>query len=695
VNGEKSVGHPAAAQLGDKRYIVWGGTDDQKKLNVISSVRGSAWGNKITLGERTNGNGGAALTVFKNRLYMGWAGTDDHLNIMSSADGVNWEGKHTFDAERSHDAPSFTVHKGRLYIAYTGTDDHLNVLSSADGSTFTAPITNDERSHNAPSITSFEGHLILGWTGVHQQLNIAELDDAGSELRSANCTEMSWDGTFLMGFGHTLIVSWRGNFLNEQLNHVPMTWSFLDSWLRAGDDGGVSGLPGKVTMNDTSNRMPTWANFAGSAALLWRGTDSQVNVLEGLYEMPKADLVVSITPATSSVGVTQRAVVEVSLRNVGPNAAESSSVAVTIPGGLSLASCSSTDGFSCVPAGSFLLLNAAGLAVGATLHARLELSAACTFKTQTLGLWATASSVTIDPNSANNAASASITVSPAGPVLTVPPAVAATTCSLDGSALGLGTPTVRDVCDPNPTVRVRVVQQGGVAVDIPITGSTVFPLCGSVVEYTVVNAGGLTATATQVVSVGFEHDQCANGACCPAGSTKVDLDNLGSVYAGRTANQCVLGTNGSDTVSLSGGSTSLYGGPGDDTISVGPGAYTIRGGSGRDIVAAYGGGVSLWGNAGDDTLFVGHGTNQVYPGPGLDTVSLGDGNNTVLILDLCEIEPGETLEGGPGHDKLIAPVGAQGLAAAGLQLIGIDEIVVDATKGCASECRLMSESCGQ
>jgi Ca2+-binding RTX toxin-like protein len=121
----------------------------------------------------------------------------------------------------------------------------------------------------------------------------------------------------------------------------------------------------------------------------------------------------------------------------------------------------------------------------------------------------------------------------------------------------------------------------------------------------------------------------------------------------------------------------------------------VRAGAGDDVVAAFGGGVTLWGNAGDDVLFVGHGDNQVIPGAGLDTVSLGNGDNTIVILDVCEIEEGEQIEAGDGHDVLIAPVGAAELAELGVALSGIDEIVVDTSRGCASECRLVSESCGE
>jgi hypothetical protein len=693
VNGEKTQGHPAAAQLGERRFIVWGGTDAQKRLNVLSSTRAGEWGGKITLDERTNGNGGVALTVFESRLYMGWTGTDDHLNIMSSSDGMTWTGKHTFDVEQSADAPALTVHDGRLYIAYTGKDDHLNLLWSDDGSTFTRPVTLEDRSHNSPSLTSFEGKLLLGWTGVHQYMNIAELDASGRILREANCTEMSWDGTFLFGFGHTLIVSWRGNFLNEQLNHAPLTLSFLEAWLNGGDRS--QGLPSKVTMNDKSNRMPTWANFAGSAALLWRGTDGQLNLLEHMYELPRADLTVSITPGASSVGVTEHVTVDVALSNAGPNPAESPSAALTIPGGLSLVSCTSPDGVSCAQAGSFLLLDRESIAVGATVHTRVELAAACTEKPVSLGLWATVSSKTLDPTSGNNAASATVEVSPAKPVLSAPAAVSALTCSLDGTRVELGVPSVSDRCDPEPTVSARIVSMGGQTVDIPVDDDTVFALCESVVEYRVVNAAGLSATATQTVSVGFQHDLCASGACCPAGFSTIDLTEHDGVYSSRKGGECILGSTDADTVSLSGGGSAFFGGPGSDTLSIGAGAYELRAGDGDDFVVATGGGVSLWGNGGDDVLFIARGNNEVIPGPGLDTVELRDGDNTIIILDVCEIEEGEQIEAGPGHDVLVAPVGEAELSALGLTLSGIDEIIVDSSRGCASECRLVSESCGE
>jgi hypothetical protein len=691
VNGEKSQGHPVAAQLGDRRFIVWGGTDAQRRLNVMSSLREGEWGGKITLDERTNGNGGAALAVFNGRLYMGWTGTDDRLNLMSSADGVTWTNKRTFE-QRSHDAPGLGVHNGRLYVVFTATDDQLHVFWSGDGNAFSAPVWLDERSHNSPSITSFEGKLIVGWTGVHQHLNIAEIDENGRKLRDANCEELSWDGTTMMGFGKSLIVSWRGNFINEQLNHAPLSLSFLNTWL---DAGKVGGLPGKVTMNDKSNRMPTWANFNGSAALVWRGTDGQVNILEHMYELPRADVSVAITPANSSVAVTERVLLDVAIRNAGPQAAERPAAALTLPGGLSLASCTSRDGITCTQAGSFLLLDLGSLGAGAAAHAQVELEAGCTFEDEVVGVWATVSSATLDPAPANNAASATIAILPSGPVLVAPEAVAALTCSLDGTSVELGAPSVSDACDEAPHVTARIVSMAGQPVDIPVTADTVFALCDSVVEYTVVNAGGLSATATQTVSVGFEHDACAGGACCADGATLVDLDERGSVYAGRRAGECVLGTTASDTVSLSGGDSALFGGPGSDTISVGAGAYEVRAGDGDDVVAAHGGGVTLWGNAGDDVLFVGHGDNQVIPGAGLDTVSLGHGDNTIVILDVCEIEEGEQIEAGDGHDVLVAPVGAEELAALGLALEGIDEIVVDASRGCASECRLVSESCGQ
>jgi hypothetical protein len=691
VNEEKSEGHPVAAQLGNVRYLVWGGTNADKNINVLSSLREGEWTHKQTLAERTNGSGGLGLTVFAGRLAMAWTGSDDKLNVMMSSDGVTWTQKRTFDAATSRVAPAVHVHDGRLYLAYTGTDERLNLMWSDDGSTFSGVLTLDERSSYSPSLTSFEGTLLLGWTGTDSHLNIAELDAQGKLGRKGTSYETSHDGTFLLGLGHQLIVAWRGNG-NEWLNHAPLSRTFVGSWLTTGSTGV---LPDKRTMDEKSNRMPTFADFAGSAALLWRGTDAKVNILEHVYEIPRADLTVSLAGNAPVLGGSEPLGLDVTLRNEGPNAAEAPLATLTLPEGATLVSASGGDGVVVSQGPGSLILRLPELAAGASASTHLELTLACTLKPSVLTFAARVSSATVDPNANNDVASTSVQVVPRGPTLVAPPARALASCSLEGAYAELGVPTVDDVCDPAPKLTVRIVSMAGVSVDVPVTDETLFPLCESVVEYRVVNAAGLSATATQTVSVGFEHDRCASGACCPEGSIVVDLDDLSSTYASRRSGECVLGTETPDTVSLSGASAGFFGGAGDDTLTATATFHDLRGGEGNDTLVATGGGVQLWGNTGDDVLFVSRGENELIPGPGLDSVIARDGDNVVHILDVCEIERGEQIEMGNGYDVLISPVPEAQLAALGLLWAGIDEIRVDGSRACASECRMMSERCAE
>lgn len=94
----------------------------------------------------------------------------------------------------------------------------------------------------------------------------------------------------------------------------------------------------------------------------------------------------------------------------------------------------------------------------------------------------------------------------------------------------------------------------------------------------------------------------------------------------------------------------------------------------------------LLGGSGNDQLF---GTQQddfIYPGPGKDQVNAKNGDDTVLILDVCEAVSKEILDGGPGYDTLITPVPASVLTSLGVKLNGFENIVVDATKTYLSEC---------
>lgn len=187
------------------------------------------------------------------------------------------------------------------------------------------------------------------------------------------------------------------------------------------------------------------------------------------------------------------------------------------------------------------------------------------------------------------------------------------------------------------------------------------------------------------VTIGTSCDD-APESCCPKGTTVVRGTAGDDVLRIKQPARCVLGLTGRDTVSFaSTGPSALLLGSGDDTAIGGPGDDFIAGGPGNDTLNAYGGDNLVFGGAGRDTLYVGNGSNQVVPGPGADVVACGGGDDTVYIFDLCEVERGETLDGGAGNDTLVAPVDLATLQAMGVSVTNFESVRVEHNT-CRSEC---------
>src|SRR5262249_37071564 len=123
-----------------------------------------------------------------------------------------------------------------------------------------------------------------------------------------------------------------------------------------------------------------------------------------------------------------------------------------------------------------------------------------------------------------------------------------------------------------------------------------------------------------------------------------------------TANQCIVGLSGSDTIAAQGGHSVVLGGPDGDVIQAA------------------------------------NGDNFVVPGGGADNVATGTGNDTVAIYDVCEIESGETIDTGTGTDTLITPVPLAELQARGVNIANVENVVVQANS-CKSECALPKPDC--
>lgn len=231
----------------------------------------------------------------------------------------------------------------------------------------------------------------------------------------------------------------------------------------------------------------------------------------------------------------------------------------------------------------------------------------------------------------------------------------------------------------------------------------VLPIGTSTVVWNAIDGAGVAATpVTQTVTV-TETDSPA--ACCAPGSIVVNGNGwpnyLGPIFPG---SYCVFGYGGWDTLLTGLGPDLLSGGSGNDTLlsgSVGDillgrdgadvltlpvGTGEIYGGAGNDIIEATGGAI-IYGGSGNDVITGVLGTHEIYPGPGTDIVEAGPDDDTVIILDACELQPLEVLDGGLfGNDTLVSPVPMATLTAMGVVVVGFENFVFDDSRRHLSEC---------
>jgi Ca2+-binding RTX toxin-like protein len=171
---------------------------------------------------------------------------------------------------------------------------------------------------------------------------------------------------------------------------------------------------------------------------------------------------------------------------------------------------------------------------------------------------------------------------------------------------------------------------------------------------------------------------------CPAGLSAVTLTEGADAFSSTTPAQCILALGGDDTLAISGSGSVVLCGEGDDTVMAGPGAV-VRGDNGDDTINVWGGSTGVYGNAGDDTIQAADGNNFVVPGPGKDAVTCGAGDDTVAIFDVCEIQKGESLNGGKGSNTLISPISAAALKGLGVTVRNFQTVAVQ-QNSCKSDC---------
>lgn len=140
----------------------------------------------------------------------------------------------------------------------------------------------------------------------------------------------------------------------------------------------------------------------------------------------------------------------------------------------------------------------------------------------------------------------------------------------------------------------------------------------------------------------------------------------------------LLSEGGNDTLACGPGADRAWGGTGDDLLVGELGADLLDGQEGSDILQGGDGDDELWGGAGDDLLEGGAGADTIYPGSGIDIVEAGDDDDTIVLLDPCELAAGDALAGGSGYDTILVPpgFGAPELAQAGVEVSSDIEAIV-------------------
>ena len=271
-----------------------------------------------------------------------------------------------------------------------------------------------------------------------------------------------------------------------------------------------------------------------------------------------------------------------------------------------------------------------------------------------------------DPDGNTSTSTVSVTVTPvndapeANPDTSTTPlntpvtfAVLGNDTDVDGDTLTIqGTPT-----SPNGTV---VVNPDGTLTFTPPTGFT----GEAVVNYTIVDAEGLTETTTWTITVGTgtPADGVVRGT---DGANLIDASYVDPFDADRVDNNdallpCEVGND--DIIEAGAGNDTVLAGNGNDDVRAGTGDDSVNGGDGNDAVLGGLGNDSIFGDAGDDTLAGDEGNDEIVGGLGNDSI-LGGANDDNMQGN----DGNDTLQGDAGNDTLIGGAG--------------DDLIVSGTAG--------------
>ena len=256
------------------------------------------------------------------------------------------------------------------------------------------------------------------------------------------------------------------------------------------------------------------------------------------------------------------------------------------------------------------------------------------------------------------------------PNLVVPPDTFIEACD-DLQAVDVGQAMVTDVCDPAPDLAVEIVQVNGVNTLSPYTPDVALPQGETVIRYTATDVYGNTISDVQHVVI----DRGAS--CCPPNLQVVVGSQNDDNLSGGNQQQCLAGLAGNDTLTSGNQSDVIFGGTGNDTfLAGGNSGDSVYGGTGDDLLQGSNAKEELFGGPGNDRLLAGSGKDRLYGGAGQDELRGDNGNDTLVIRALCEVLPGELIDGGAGTDRLETPVPLSQLQAAGATVINVEQVVV-------------------
>jgi len=153
-------------------------TDHNRRIVIMRSVDGKAWGGKIKFAEISSYP--PCLTVHHCRgtlyLVLGWTDKMNRMNFMFSSDGYSFGTKVTIPFETSFKSPACTSLHDKLYVAWAGTDHfhHLNIMQSDDmGRTWKNKRITDHRSLTAPDLHKFENKMVvMSWVNFAVDVQI-------------------------------------------------------------------------------------------------------------------------------------------------------------------------------------------------------------------------------------------------------------------------------------------------------------------------------------------------------------------------------------------------------------------------------------------------------------------------------------------------------------------------------------------